>query len=50
LCQRSGGTSWGGKVLLELEKGRIAITPLDEVDLTEYFDSIEVDVEGDLSD
>jgi len=40
----------GGKVLLELEKDRITITPLDQVDLTEYFDPIEVDVEGDLPD
>ena len=40
----------GGKVVLSLEEGKITITPLDEVDLTEYFDSIEVDVESDLSD
>ncbi len=40
----------GGRVVLELERDRITITPLEEVDLTEYFDSIEVDVEVDLSD
>ena len=40
----------GDRVLLSLGDSRIVLTPVDEVDLTEYFDSLEVDIESDLSD
>jgi len=38
------------KFVVRLEKGEIRMTPVETVDLTEYFDSIEVDLKSDLSD
>ena len=39
-----------GKLVVRLEKGEIRMTPVATVDLTEYFDFIEVDLKSDLSD
>ncbi len=40
----------GGKVLLKIENDTIIIKPYRLVDLTEFFDKIEVDIKSDLSD
>lgn len=40
----------GRKFVMRLEKGEIRMIPVEPVDLTEYFDSIEVDLKSDLSD
>ena len=39
-----------GKVVLKVENDTIIIKPYELVDLTEFFDKIEVDVKSDLSD
>ena len=39
-----------GKVVLKVENDTIIIKPYELVDLTEFFDKIEVDVKADLSD
>lgn len=39
-----------GKVVLKVENDTIIIKPYESVDLTEFFDKIEVDVKSDLSD
>ncbi len=38
-----------GRVILRIKEGSIEIVPEDSIDLTKYFDSIEVDIESDLS-
>ena len=39
-----------GKVVLKVKNDTIIIKPYELVDLTEFFDKIEVDVKSDLSD
>jgi bifunctional DNA-binding transcriptional regulator/antitoxin component of YhaV-PrlF toxin-antitoxin module len=39
-----------GKFVMMLDKGEIRMIPVGTVDLTKYFDSIEVDLKNDLSD
>ena len=39
-----------GKLMMKLEGDEIRMIPMGTVNLTEYFDSIEVDLESDLSD
>jgi len=39
-----------GKVILKMEGNTITIKPYRLVDLTEFFDKIEVDIKSDLSD
>ncbi len=39
-----------GKVILKIEGNTITIKPYRLVDLTEFFDKIEVDIKSDLSD
>ncbi len=39
-----------GKVVLKIENDTIIIKPYKLVDITEFFDKIEVDVKSDLSD
>ena len=40
----------GMKFVMKLDKGEIRVIPVETVNLTEYFDSIEVDLKSDLSD
>lgn len=39
-----------GVVVLKIEGERIVIEPLELLDLTEFFDSVEVDLKSDLGD
>lgn len=39
-----------GKVILKIEKDIVIIKPYKLVDLTEFFDKIEVDIKSDLAD
>ena len=39
-----------GKFVMKLDGDEIRMIPMGTVDLTEYFDSIEVDLKSDLSD
>jgi hypothetical protein len=40
----------GGKVLVRSRGNALEIVPQDEVDLTAFFDRIEVDIKADLAD
>lgn len=41
---------YAGKFMMRLEEDTIKMIPMKIVDLTEYFDSIKVDLKSDLSD
>lgn len=40
----------GKEYVLELNEDEVRIFPLETTDLTEYFDSVDVDLKSDLSD